>query len=136
MKNSFFKDLWSFLTSLQLTIITLIVVSITSIIGTIIPQNESPYVYLKYYKPSTYKLFKLLSLDNMYHSWWFTALLTLFTLNLICCSLNRFPSIRKFLTRKEKDLDDQLIQSLPLKKTFRLKEFSDHTKDEIIRIVK
>ncbi len=136
MKNSFAKDLWSFLTSLKLTIFTLIIVSITSILGTIIPQNESPYVYLKYYKPSTYKLFKLLSLDNMYHSWWFTALLTLFTLNLICCSLNRFPSIRKFLTRKERDLDDQLIQSLPLKKTFRLKNWSDSTREEIIQIVK
>jgi len=72
----------------------------------------------------------------MYHSWWFTALLTFFTLNLICCSLKRFPSIQKFLTQKGKDLDDKLVQSLPLKKTFRLKEWGDHTRDEISRIVK
>ena len=136
LKNSFLKEVWSFFISLKLTIFVLIIISLTSIIGTIIPQNESPYVYLKYYKPSTYKLFKLLGFDNMYHSWWFTALLTLFTLNLICCSLNRFPSIRKFLTRKEKDLDDQLMQSLPLKKTFRLKKWSDSTREEIIQIVK
>jgi len=135
LKNSFLKDVWSFLTSLKLTIITLIILSTTSIIGTIIPQNESPHLYLQYYKPSTYKLLKLFSLDNMYHSWWFTTLLTLFTLNLICCSLKRFPSIWKSLTQKEKELDDKLIQSLPLKKTFRLKEFSDHTRGKLSRMV-
>lgn len=135
MKNSFLKDLWSFITSLKLTIIILIILSVTSIIGTIIPQNELPHIYLKYYKPSTYNLFKLLSLDNMYHSWWFTSLLALFTLNLICCSLKRFPSFLKLIIQKEKGFDDQLLQSLPLKKTFRLKDFSEHTKDELSRIV-
>ena len=135
MKNSFLKDLWSFITSLKLTVIVLIILSITSIIGTIIPQNELPYIYLKYYKPSTYKLFKLLSFDDMYNSWWFTTLLALFTLNLICCSLKRFPNFWRLITQKERDLDDQLLQSLPLKKTFRLKELSDHTKAELSRIV-
>lgn len=127
--------MWSFLTSLKLTIIVLIILSTTSIIGTIIPQNESPHLYLQYYKPSTYKLLKLLSLDNMYHSWWFIALLALFTFNLICCSLKRFPVFWKLITKKGKELDDQLIQSLPLKKTFRLKEWSDNTRDELSHIV-
>jgi len=72
----------------------------------------------------------------MYHSWWFTALLALFTFNLICCSFNRFPSLWRLITQKEKDLDDQLFQSLPLKKTFRLKEWGDHTREELSHIVK
>ncbi|MBE9542407.1 MAG: cytochrome c biogenesis protein ResB [Proteobacteria bacterium] len=135
MKNSFLKNLWAFITSLKLTIIILLILSVTSIIGTIIPQNELPYVYLKYYKPSTYKLFQLLSFDNMYHSWWFTTLLALFTLNLICCSFRRFPNFWRLITQKERDLDDKLLQSLPLKKTFRLKELSDHTRSELSRIV-
>ena len=135
MKNSFLKDIWSFITSLKLTIITLIILSITSIIGTIIPQNELPHIYLQYYKPSTYKLLKLLSFDNMYHSWWFTTLLALFTLNLICCSLRRFPNFWKIITQKDKDLDDRLIQSLPLKRTFHLKELSDHSREELCRVV-
>jgi cytochrome c biogenesis protein len=71
----------------------------------------------------------------MYHSWWFTTLLALFTLNLICCSFRRFPNFWRLITQKERDLDDKLLQSLPLKKTFRLKELSDHTKAELSRIV-
>ncbi len=71
----------------------------------------------------------------MYNSWWFTTLLALFTLNLICCSFRRFPNFWRLITQKERDLDDKLLQSLPLKKTFRLKELSDHTRSELSRIV-
>lgn len=71
----------------------------------------------------------------MYHSWWFTTLLALFTLNLICCSFKRFPGFLKFITQKDKGLDDQLLQSLPLKKTFRLKDWSNQTNDAFIQIV-
>ena len=71
----------------------------------------------------------------MCHSWWFTSLLALFTLNLICCSLKRFPSFLRLITQKEKGFDDQLLQSMPLKKTFRLKDLSEHTKDGLSRIV-
>jgi len=131
LKNSFLKQVWSCFISLKLTITILIIISITSIVGTIIPQNETAAVYLRFYKPSTYKLIHLLDIDNMYHSWWFIALLTLFTLNLICCSLNRFPAFWRMMTKKEKDLDEQLLQTLPLKKTQRLKSF-DHRAWEMI----
>ena len=136
MKNSFIKQVWSFFISLKLTITILIIISITSIVGTIIPQNETAAVYLRFYKPSTYKLIHLLDIDNMYHSWWFIALLTLFTLNLICCSLNRFPAFWRMMTKKEKDLDEQLLQTLPLKKTQRLKSFDHQAWEMIISTVK
>ena len=86
-------------------------------------------MYLRAFKPATYELMQLLSFDNMYESWWFMALLGLFTLNLICCTINRFPSFWRFFTQKEKALDDQLIKTLPLKKTFRLKAFDESTRN-------
>jgi len=135
LKNTFMQDLWSFLTSLKLTIAILIILSLTSIIGTIIPQNEAPQKYLQIYTQSTYEWIKLLSLDKMYHSWWFTAVLALFTLNLLSCSFKRFPSFWKIITQKEKELDDQLLKSLSLKKTFHIKEWSTQTGNEISRIV-
>lgn len=135
MKNTFVKDLWSFLTSLKLAITILISISATSIIGTVIPQNESAHFYHEYYKPSVYKFIKLLSLDDMYHAWWFTTLLALFTLNLICCAVKRFPGFWKFIKKEVKDPDDQFMQSLPLKRTFYLKKLSDKTIDEVSRIV-
>jgi cytochrome c biogenesis protein len=136
LKNSFIKNVWSFFISLKVTIAILIIISLTSIFGTIIPQNESPAFYLRFYKPSTYKLLHLLQLDNMYHSWWFIALLTFFTVNLICCSLNRFPSFWRMIRKKERDLDEQFLQTLPLKKNQRLKSFDSRTWNTIISTVK
>lgn len=136
MKKSFIKKVWSFFISLKVTITILIIISLTSIVGTIIPQNEMSSFYLRFYKPSTYKLLHLLELDTMYHSWWFIALLTFFTVNLICCSLNRFPSFWRMITKKERDLDEQLLQTLPLKKNQRLKSFDPRTWNTLISTVK
>jgi len=135
LKNSLLRDLWKLLTSLTLTIITLIILSLTSIIGTLIPQNESPQLYLQLYSPSTYQLIKRFHFDDMYHSWWFTTLLALFTLNLISCSINRLPNLIRILTQKSKGADEEM-SSLPLQKTLRIKDWSNHTRDELIRIVK
>ena len=136
MKNRLLKEIWSFITSLKLTIFILIIISVTSIFGTVIPQNEHPDYYLKYYEPSTYNLIKQLSLDNMYHAWWFITALSIFTLNLICCTLKRFPGFWRLITQKEKTPDDKFMQSLPLKKSFNLKKWSDQTRDELSSIVK
>jgi len=136
LKNSFMKSVWSFFTSLKLTITILIIISITSIVGTIIPQNELPAFYLRFYKPATYRLMHFLDIDNMYHSWWFIALLALFTLNLICCSINRFPAFWRMITQKERDLDEQLLKTLPLKKTHRLKSFDNQAWEKLISMVK
>jgi len=136
LKKSFLNSVWSFLISLKLTIFVLILLAITSIFGTIIPQNELPYVYLRAYKASTYKFIQLLSLDNMYHSWWFISLLTLFTLNLICCTINRFPGFLRLIKQKDKDLDDQFLKTLPLKKNLRLKTFNENSKALLSDVVK
>ncbi len=136
MKNSFIKRVWSFFTSLKLTITILIIISLASIVGTIVPQNELPAVYLRFYKPSTYQLMHRLDIDNMYHSWWFISLLTLFTLNLICCSLNRFPAFWRMIRQPERDLDEPLLKTLPLKKTHRLKSFDQQAWENLIGTVK
>jgi len=87
--------LWRFLTSLQLTIGILACIAAASVVGTVIPQNEAPRVYLEFYRPSTYAVIRLLCLDDMYHAWWFTALMALFTANLVCCTARRLPLLRR-----------------------------------------
>ena len=72
----------------------------------------------------------------MYHSWWFVSLLTLFTLNLICCTINRFPGFLRLIKKQDKDLDDQFLKTLPLKKNLRLKSFNEDTKRVLSDVVK
>jgi len=87
---------WDFFCSLKLTIITLLLLAVVSIIGTVVQQNAQPAEYIREYGQSTYELFVKLQFIDMYHSWWFVGLLALFSINLICCSIKNFPRAWKF----------------------------------------
>ena len=87
--------LWDFFCSLKLTIVTLILLAATSIIGTVIQQNRTPEEYLQVYSETTYRILDSLRFFDMYHSWWFLALLGIFSINLIACSIKRFPRVWK-----------------------------------------
>lgn len=88
---------WDFLCSLKLTIILLLLLAVTSIIGTVIQQNAPAADYIREYGQANYELFQKLQFIDMYHSTWFIGILALFSVNLICCSIKNFPRAWKFL---------------------------------------
>jgi len=94
-KNTPIQALWTFLCSLKLTIFNLIMLAVTSIIGTVIQQNRPPQEYVQVYGEKLYRLFESLQFVDMYHSWWFLSLLILFSLNLTACSIKRLPRVWK-----------------------------------------
>jgi cytochrome c biogenesis protein len=94
-KRTAASAIWDFFCSLKLTIVTLILLAVTSIIGTVIQQNLSPRQYLRVYSETTYRILSSLDFFDMYHSWWFLGLLALFTANLVACSIKRFPRVWK-----------------------------------------
>jgi cytochrome c biogenesis protein len=100
-EKGFFSSLWEALSSVRLTIPLLIVLAVASIFGTLIPQNGTPEEYLRIYKVSTYKILAILGFLDMYHAGWFVFLLALLSLNLIVCSLKRWPSVRRVFSRPE-----------------------------------
>jgi cytochrome c biogenesis protein len=100
-EKGFFSSLWEALSSVRLTIPLLIVLAVASIFGTLIPQNGTPEEYLRIYKVSTYKILAILGFLDMYHAGWFVFLLALLSLNLIVCSLKRWPSVRKVFSGPE-----------------------------------
>ena len=89
--------IWDFLCSLKLAIILVLLLALTSIIGTIILQNGAPADYIREYGQTNYELFKKLQFIDMYHSTWFIGILALFSVNLICCSIKNFPRVWKFV---------------------------------------
>ncbi|MCF8056593.1 MAG: cytochrome c biogenesis protein ResB [Desulfocapsa sp.] len=89
------NPIYSFFSSVKLALFTLFLLAITSIIGTVIPQKESFSYYVQNYSESAAKVFHVLSIPDMYSSWWFLGLLTLLVVNLIVCSFNRFPGVWK-----------------------------------------
>jgi cytochrome c biogenesis protein len=90
-------QIWAFFASVQLAILTLCSIAVTSIIGTIIPQGEPYTFYVTKFGVKTATLFQILDIDKMYSSWWFYALLGILSINLIICSLDRIPSVWRII---------------------------------------
>lgn len=67
-ERSWGKALIDFFASLRLTIFLLIILSITSIFGTVIPQGDVPHEYLHGISQTKLKLYQGLDLYDMYHS--------------------------------------------------------------------
>ncbi len=110
-KRDFTTALWDFFCSLKLTITLLILLAVTSIIGTVIQQNQSPEQYRQLYDETTYRVLDAMQFFDMYHSWWFMTLLALFSLNLIACSIKRFPRVWKTVREPVLVPDDSLYRT-------------------------
>ena len=83
--------LWQFFTSVKLTIVLLILMALASIVGTLVPQGREGIELARRLSPPLLSLFNFLDLFDMYHSLWFRVLMGLLALNLVVCSLDRFP---------------------------------------------
>lgn len=94
-QNDILKQIWKFLSSTKLLMFLLLVLAGASVVGTVIPQKAEPSQYIKAYGEVFYKLFQLLGIFDLYHSWWFYILLAGILINLVVCSINRVPVVWK-----------------------------------------
>lgn len=85
------NPVWSFFSSVKLTIGLFVVIVLLAVVGTFIPQQEGAAEFLSGLSPETANLLVRLQVCDIYHSLAFYLLMGLLSLNLIVCSLNRFP---------------------------------------------
>jgi cytochrome c biogenesis protein len=114
----FFKQTWDFFASVKLAIYVLILIAVTSIIGTIIPQNANDSFYFHKYGEFLYKLFLTLGFYNMYQAWWFLLLLLLLVINLVVCSIDRLNKTWKIIFPKKISFNVERFRKLKTKETF------------------
>ena len=104
----------SFFSSLKLTIALLLIIALMSIVGTLIPQQ---YAF------------------DVYHSFWFIALMVLLSLNLIICSMNRFPTAWN-LYKKTPSLDrSKPFEDLPPENILIIEKGSHGFIDEVEKVL-
>lgn len=96
----------------------LLVLAVTSIVGTVIPQNENPAAYFRAYGEFVYKLFDLLGIFDMYHSWWFQFLILLLTMNIVVCSIDRLSATWKIIFVKNPLFNLSRFRTLSQKELF------------------
>jgi cytochrome c biogenesis protein len=112
-ESGFLSILYDLFRSLKLTIALLILLAVLSIIGTLIAQNASRPEYIQRYGIGLYKVLDFFNLFDMYHSWWFSAILLLLVINLITCSIHRLPGILRQISRESGALEDKTLKTLP-----------------------
>ncbi|MBW2645841.1 MAG: cytochrome c biogenesis protein ResB [Deltaproteobacteria bacterium] len=117
-EESFKERIWSFFASVKLSVVLLLVLAVTSIIGTVIPQNEDPASYFQRYGEALYKIFKFLGLFDMYHSWWFLFILMMLTINLVVCSFNRLPTVWRIVSVKNPKFNKKRFNNIRRKDSF------------------
>lgn len=110
--------IWKFFTSVKLTVVLLLSLAATSIIGTLIPQNESPETYFRAFGAVFYRLFDALDLFDMYHSWWFQVLLLLLTMNVVVCSIDRLPGVWKVVRIKKPKFNPERLKNAADRQAF------------------
>src|SRR5512141_230274 len=114
---------WDFFVSVKLAIVTLIVLAVTSIVGTIIEQNQPPEQYHQICEDWALALMHRTHLFDLYHAVWFLFLLVLFTVNLSCCTIARFPRMLKVVRNPRTKLDGSLEKTLSLSDRWKRKGF-------------
>jgi len=130
-QRGFVQQIWDFFCSLKLTLFVLITLAITSIIGTVIPQY--PNIDERYWgtiSAGRKLLYERLGFFDMYHSWWFLALLALFSVNLIACSIKRLPHVFKFVSEPAIILSETQQKIFP-SKDLKLSGSLDDSRDKL-----
>ena len=130
-----FYSILKFFASVQLTVFVLLILATTSIIGTLIPQNKDPHEYLHAFGEFKYRLFAVLDLYDMYHSWWFQLLLVVLALNILICSLERLPGLWRMIFAKSPNPRRNRFRQTAAKAEFTTPEPLEAVSQKINRVV-
>ncbi|MCS7157111.1 MAG: cytochrome c biogenesis protein ResB [Blastocatellia bacterium] len=103
------------LSSLQVGIALMLILIVAAIVGTLIPQHNMEEFDRFYARltPAERALYDHLGLFDVYHSWWFTAAVFLFALNLVLCSIDRLPMTLQYLREPKVSATPLFAQSQP-----------------------
>ncbi|MFP4475796.1 MAG: cytochrome c biogenesis protein ResB [Desulfatibacillaceae bacterium] len=123
-----------FFASVRLTVALLLILAATSVIGTLIPQNQSQRFYFEEYGEFLYRLFSFLDFFDMYRSWWFQVILALVAVNLLVCSFQRLPSTWRVVKKKPTKFNRALFERADTKFSYRSRMSAEEAEAGIVAL--
>lgn len=88
-----FAEAVELVSSMRFAISLLTIVSIASIIGTVLKQNEPMPNYVNQFGPFWFEVFAKLGLYNVYTSWWFLLILVFLIVSTALCVVRNAPKM-------------------------------------------
>ena len=102
-----------FFSLLYLTISLLVLIAVLSVAGTFIPQQESAREFARGLSPGLASFLQTEQFFDLFHSVWFFLLMFLLFINLVVCSLKRWPfTWKQFRTAPFDGADEGLFRGL------------------------
>ncbi len=99
MEDLRLKKVYGFLRSMRFGMILLLLVMLCSLAGSLIPQGGKAMDYVQTYGSGKASFLMRIGLTDVFHTWYFYLLEGLVCLNLLLCSIVRFPGTRKAFSR-------------------------------------
>jgi cytochrome c biogenesis protein len=101
------------LSSVRLGIVLLILLGLACFLGMVImQQNMSGFDrYYAELMPAQQIVYGYLGFFDIYHTWYFNALLLLLSLNIVLSSIDRFPSAWSYISRPKTDATDGWLKA-------------------------
>jgi len=124
------KTIIRFFSSVKVAVVLLIILTLASILGTLIPQGRSAAEYTARYGQISDLLIRM-EITHLYHSWWFLGLLFLISINIIVCSLTRLKSKLKKTLRPKLEFESKMLNSLKVSQTFTINKEIEKTKERL-----
>jgi len=101
-----FKAIASFLTSTRVAIVIMVIVTLLSLMGAILPQGAAQEAYVGAYGKAWGNLVWHLGFTNIFRTHYFSALLVILCIMVFACSLKSLPRRVRLATRRE-HIDDE-----------------------------
>ena len=111
------KRIHKTLSDLRTGVVLLILTGIASALGTFILQRPAtdPDKLAQAYSPAVLAWLDRLGLTDVFHAWWFLALLSMVSLSIVLVSIDRFPNAWRFYARPYRRTDSHFRSALPNK---------------------
>ncbi len=112
------RKIWQALSSIKTGVILLITVVVLSAAGTIVLQRPvtEPDEMQRAYSPQILRILDAVGLTDVFHAWWFVALMVLVSVSIIAASIERFPNAWRYYARPYKYPDKNFRRALPTQK--------------------
>jgi len=101
-----------FLGSMNLAITLLVAVALSSVIGTLLKQNESYQSYIIKFGPFWHELYLSLGLYDVYSSAWFIVILSFLVISTSICITQNGPGILRSMHRFRENISAQSLRTM------------------------
>jgi len=131
-RREWFTPWVKFFISVQVAVVTLILLATISIIGTVLQQEnigdigDNLTLFQQFFGDAgrarrAFDISDKIGFFNLYHTWYFYALLGLLSTSLIVCSLRRLPQTWRIMAHPKVELDESGFKASPNRRSLSMR---------------